>query len=78
MTAMRKIGIALMVIAVVLLGIVIVQIQANLAQTGAMAGKIVSYKPPFTNHGLWVVLGGIGSAFAFLGGAVMTVLGKNK
>ncbi len=78
MTAMRKIGIALMVIAVVLLGIVIAQIQANLAQTGAMAGKIVSYKPPFTNHGLWVVLGGIGSAFAFLGGAVMTVLGKNK
>ena len=76
MTAMRKIGIALMVIAVVLLGIVIAQIQANLAQTGAMAGKIVSYKPPFTNHGLWVVFGGIGSALAFLGGAVMTVLGK--
>ena len=76
MTAMRKIGIVLMAFAAVLFVIVIVQVRANLAQTGAMAGKIVSYKPPFTNHGLWVVFGGIGSALAFLGGAVMTVLGK--
>ena len=76
MTAIRKIGIVLLILAVLLFATVIVQVWTNIADTGPWAGKITTYKPPVANHGLWVIFGGIGAAVLFLTGAVMCAMGK--
>ncbi len=78
MNSKTKIGISLMVLAIVLLAVVIVMVQSNLASSGPWSGKIATYKPPFENHGLLTVLIGIGAAVSFLSGAVMFVLGKSE
>ncbi len=78
MNSKIKIGISLMVLAIVLFTVVIVMVQSNLASSGPWSGKITTYKPPFETHGLLTVLIGIGAAVSFLSGAVMTVLGKSK
>ena len=78
MDSKMKIGISLMALAIVLLAVVIIMVQTNLAASGPWSGKITTYKPPFENHGLLTVLIGMGAAISFLSGAVITVLGKNK
>ena len=75
MNAKKVVGIALILLAVVLIGLVISSVGVNMAHEGPMAGKITTYKPPFYSHGLWMVvfiaLGGL----AFLGGLLLTVVG---
>ncbi len=75
MNAKKVVGIALILLAVVLIGLVISSVGANMAHEGPVAGKITSYKPPFYSHGLWMVvfiaLGGL----SFLGGLMLTVVG---
>ena len=72
-----RIGISMMVLAIVLLAVVIIMVQTNLALSDPWSGKITTYKPPFANHGLLTVLIGIGGAFSFLSDAAITVLGKS-
>ncbi len=72
------IGIVCILLAVGLLVYVYLAIRANTAQEGAMKGNIKTYKPPFENHGLlMVVLLGAGMLL-FLGGSVLTGLGMQE
>jgi len=48
-----------------------------MAHVGPIAGKISSYKPPFREHGLWVVGAGLASVVSFLSGALLCVFGKS-
>ena len=70
------VGIALIVLSVILLGLVIVSVGANMAHSGPIAGKINSYKPPFYGHGLWMVVFIILSGASFLGGLVLVAAGR--
>lgn len=75
MNKKKVVGIALILLAVVLLGTVILSVWANMAHEGPVAGKIVSYKPPFYGHGLLMVaLIGAGS-LSFLVGVVLLSIG---
>ncbi len=76
MTLKRAIGIVLVILAAVLLVVTVQSVGDNLAKTGAAAGKITSYKPPYPNAGLHVVLIGIASVVSFLAGIVFISIGK--
>ena len=77
MSRTRIIGICLMVLSVILMVVAIYQIHVNMAHVGPIAGKISSYKPPFRDHGLWVVGAGLASLVSFLSGALLCVIGKS-
>lgn len=72
------IGILCILLAAGLLVYVYLAIRANTAQEGVMKGNIKTYKPPYENHGLlMVVLLGVGMLL-FLGGALLTGLGAQE
>lgn len=78
MNAKKVIGIVLILLAVALIGLVIFSVWANMAHEGPVAGKIVSYKPPFYGHGLWMVIFiGVGG-LSFLGGLMLFVIGQRE
>ena len=72
----KHVAIILIAISVILMGIVIVSVGANLPQEGQWKGVITQYKPPFYGHGLLMVLLGIASAISFLVGIILLVLDK--
>ena len=72
------VGVALIVLSVILLGLVIVSVGANMAHSGPIAGKINSYKPPFYGHGLWMVVCIILSGASFLGGLVLVSVSRKN
>ena len=74
--AKRVIGIALILLSVVLMGLVISSVGANMAHSGPIAGKITSYRQPFYGHGVWMVVFIAGSFLSFLRGVFLVVLGK--
>lgn len=73
----KILGIALMIFGVLLLAAAFYQIYANMAHVGPIAGKISSYRPPFPNHGVWVLIAGVVSVVSFLGGALICALNKS-
>ena len=77
MSKTRIIGIIFMVLGVLLLSGAVYQVYVNMAHVGPIAGKISSYRPPFPNHGLYVVIAGAASVVSFLGGALLCVLGRS-
>ena len=72
----KILGVALVLIAVGMMVFVILSVGANMAKTGPMVGKINSYKPPYQNHGLFMVITGIGSVVVFLGGIALVSVGR--
>ena len=77
MSRTRIIGICLIVLSVILMVFAIYQVHVNMAHVGPIAGKISSYRPPFREHGLWVVGTGLASVVSFLSGALLCVIGKS-
>ena len=75
MNTKRKIGIAFIALSIVLLIAVVLMVHANISHIGPWAGKITTYKPPFENHGLFVVLLGIISSVSFLSGVILSITG---
>ena len=74
--AKRIIGITLIILSIILLGLVISSVGANMAHSGPTAGKITSYHPPFYGHGLWMVIFIIAGGLSFLGGLFLVALGR--
>ena len=78
MTLKRGIGIFLVILSAVLLVVTVQSVGDNLAKTGAAAGKINSYIPPYPNAGVHVILIGIASVVSFLAGIVLISIGKKR
>ena len=74
----KILGVALVIIALAMLVFVILSVGANMAQTGPLVGKINTYKPPYQNHGLFMVITGIASVVVFLGGIVLVSAGRKR
>ena len=72
----KILGVALVIIALGMLVFVILSVGANMAKTGPLVGKINTYKPPFQNHGLLMVITGIASVVVFLGGIALVSVGR--
>ena len=72
------IGIICILLAIGLLVYVYTAVKANTAQEGVMKGHIMTYKPPYENHGLLMgALLGTGMLL-FIGGFVAVGLGLRK
>ena len=78
MNAKKIVGIALILLAVVLIGIVLFSVGINMAHEGPVAGKIVSYKPSFHDHGLLMVVLIVAGALSFLSGLLLYFIGHRE
>ena len=76
MTAKRIAGLVLIALSIACLVFVVLGIHNNIAHTGAAAGKITSYKPPFYGHGLLIIGIGVAGAVLFLTGIAMVGTSK--
>ena len=76
--AKRIIGIALILLSIVMLGLVISSVGADMAHSGPVAGKVTSYRPPIYGRGLWKVIFIIAGGLSFLGGQFRVILGKKR
>ena len=74
----KILGVALVLIAVGMMVFVILSVGANMAKTGPLVGKINTYKPPYQNHGLFMVITGIASVVVFLGGIALMSVGRKR
>ena len=67
----KTIGIVLIAVSVLCIVLVVLGIYNNIAHSGPVAGKIVSYVPPFYGHGLVIIGLGVAGVICLLAGVVL-------